>query len=69
MDNPGDFVLQFGKKYKDMKLDDIAETDEGLEYLDWLMGQDFVWDDTRDAIGAYLAIPGIADELRKIVGT
>ena len=52
-----------------MKLDDIAETDEGLEYLDWLMGQDFVWDDTRDAIGAYLAIPGIADELRKIVGT
>lgn len=32
------FELLFGQ-FKGQKLDDIAKTDRGLQYLDWLRGQ------------------------------
>ena len=34
----GEFIITFGK-YAHRKIDDIAGTDEGLKYLDWLRGR------------------------------
>jgi hypothetical protein len=70
-------VLTFGK-YKMLPkekktLDAIAETDQGLQYLDWLRGslhengcQDWQMP-TRDALDVYLNDETIVKELRRIV--
>lgn len=60
------FVMPFGK-YKRMTLDDIAKTDEGLKYLDWLSGNDWLRDPALSAVKAYLADPDIGQELRQIL--
>ena len=56
------FVIPFGK-YKDTAIDKIAESDEGLLYLDWLNGQDFVRQPLKSHLRSYLSDPTIMKEL------
>lgn len=57
-----EYILPFGK-HVGKALDSIASTDEGLLYLDWLIGQDWVRGQTREALTAYLGDPAIKKEL------
>jgi uncharacterized protein (DUF3820 family) len=59
------FVMPFGK-YKGLSLDKIAETDEGLRYLDWMRGDAYA-PHIREIIGAYLDDPTIANEVARLV--
>jgi len=59
------FVLTFGR-YKGAALDDIARTDAGLLYLDWLRGEyekSKRDDATKRALCAYLDDPSIAKDV------
>lgn len=56
------FVIKFGK-YKGVTLDDIASTDEGLKYLDWLNGQTWLNDPLKKHVVNYLSDPSIRKEL------
>ena len=55
------FVIQFGK-HKGETIDDVALSDEGLQYLDWLIGQD-IPEDLQDALETYLGDPAIQEDL------
>lgn len=57
--------IGFGK-YKGWTLDEIAESDEGLQYLDWLIGQDFVRPPLLWALTAYLNDPAIKTEFDRL---
>lgn len=59
-------IVFFGK-YTGKTIDKIAETDEGLKYLDWIVGQDWLYDGTREAIKVYLADDTIKSELEKLL--
>lgn len=54
---PDDYRLTFGK-HKGETLDEVP-----LKYLDWLLGQEWLFDDARKAISAYLKQPGNARAL------
>ncbi len=54
-----DYVLVFGK-HKGKKLDGVP-----LLYLDWLVGQDWLREETKEAINEYLSEPVIKRELEK----
>jgi uncharacterized protein (DUF3820 family) len=60
-------VLPFGK-FRGKTLDEIAESDDGLRYLDWLRGQSFVGSVTATWLRIYLDNPAIKSELAKLVG-
>lgn len=53
------FKLPFGK-YKDKTFDETP-----LDYLDWLVGQNWLKPNFKEALGAYLTHPTIAKELEK----
>lgn len=55
-------VLPFGK-YKDQTLDEIATTDDGLLYLDWLVGKSWLFKDLKEAIDDYLTEGSVARDL------
>ena len=57
------YIMRFGK-YKDQALDEIAQTDEGLLYLDWLLGQSWVRSGTREALETYLGDEAITKEVQ-----
>lgn len=57
--------LPFGR-YKGKTLEKIAETDDGLLYLDWVSEQSWLQDPTKKHILNYLADPTIAKELGEI---
>lgn len=61
-----DFKMPFGK-HKGQRLDEIATTDAGLRYLDWLHGErgGVGWVD--EALSVYLSDKTIAEELRRIL--
>ncbi len=68
-----DYVMPFGK-HRGHTLDDIASTDDGLLYLDWLRGQKDAEKETSMAsrettrhLRTYLDDPGIAADLAKLV--
>jgi len=63
----GSIALPFGK-FKGISLDDIANTDRGLLYLDWLVGQPWLKGNLKADITAYLKDPAIADDLKRLVG-
>ena len=50
-------VIPFGE-HKGERLDEVP-----LKYLDWLLGQDWVFDDLKRKIRKYLEDPAIAREL------
>lgn len=62
-----EFRMPFGA-HEGKTLDQIAETDEGLKYLDWLLG-DMQRNKSScsivDALKAYLTDPAIKAELRR----
>lgn len=62
-----DYKLLFGK-HSGETLDQIAESDNGLSYLDWLVGQNFIHGRTKEALVAYLSDPAIAEDLKKMRG-
>ena len=63
----GGFVLGFGK-YRGRSIEQVAGTDDGLRYLDYVVGQDWCFPDTKEAIGLYLAQDHIRRELERITG-
>ena len=58
--------MPFGK-YIGKTIDEVAETDSGLQYLDWLNGQN-TYGRFKVALIRYLAEPAIVVELKKVVG-
>jgi uncharacterized protein (DUF3820 family) len=59
-------VLRFGK-YQGKSLDEIATSDDGLRYLDWLRGQSFVGGVTASWLRIYLDDPSISRDLNRLV--
>ena len=62
-----DFIMPFGKYRRDT-LDEIAKTDAGLKYLDWLRGERKSGVESGGvdrALCVYLDDPAIAKELRQ----
>jgi hypothetical protein len=57
-----DFVMPFGK-YKDDKLGDIGD----LLYLDYVLGFDDLFENTKKHIAGYLADPPVARELDRLI--
>ena len=53
-------------KHKGRTIDEIAEDDDGLRYLDWLVGQDWIYGQFKDALKTYLANPVIAQDLNRV---
>ena len=60
-----EFQLPFGK-HKGRTLDAVASEDDGLKYIDWLVGQEFVYGKTKEALLAYLGDPSIKKELENL---
>lgn len=64
------FVLPFGKYAKQkLTLDQIAETDEGLKYLNWLRGaraEDGKRDIVDRALAGYLDDPAIRKDVEAL---
>lgn len=62
----GQFRMPFGK-YKGRTLDGIASSDDGLRYLDWLLGEQNAQrrPEWGDAVEAYLSDPSIQRELEE----
>lgn len=58
--------LPFGK-YCGVSLDDVARTDEGLRYLDWLRGRD-LYGRLKEALDVYLDDSAIAGDMERLVG-
>ncbi len=56
------FKLPFGK-HRGKTLNQVAETDEGLTYLDWFRGLD-LYPETREAVETFLNHEPVARDLR-----
>ncbi len=62
------FEMPFGK-YKGRTLREIADTDEGLKYLDWLLGGEIdLRPATREALEEFVALPHIEREMDRVTG-
>ena len=59
-------VIPFGT-YTGETIDKIAESDDGLKYLDWLRGQAWLKDPLKTHVLNYLNDPTIKKELEKIL--
>ena len=53
-------------KHKGRSIDEIATDDDGLKYLDWLVGQDWIYGNFKVALKAYLGNPAIAREVERL---
>ena len=62
-----DVVMPLGK-YKGRTLDQIASDDEGLRYLDWLVGQEWLKGDLRNCVVAYVNDDAIKSALKALIG-
>lgn len=58
--------IPFGK-YKGYSIERIGESDEGLLYLDWLVGQSWLKAELRRELESYLGQPTIRAEVQKLV--
>ena len=62
------FEMPFGK-YKGQNLREIADTDEGLKYLDWLLsGEIDLRPATREALEEFVSLPHIEREMERVIG-
>lgn len=65
------YVLDFGKKYRGQTVTRVGNNDEGLRYLDWCIGQEFLnydrYAETREAIEIYLKHPAVAMRVNQLV--
>jgi exodeoxyribonuclease X len=60
-------VIRFGK-HKGKTIDQIAKTDAGLRYLDWMVGLPDLREDTKAALEEYLKRPSVSREIDRILG-
>jgi uncharacterized protein (DUF3820 family) len=60
------FVMPLGK-HKGSTLARIGANHEGLKYLDWLVGQEWVDGRLRGALETYLKHPAISRELDAVL--
>jgi hypothetical protein len=58
--------LRFGK-YKGQTLEQIGDTEDGLIYLDWLIGVEWLNQYTRDMIGIYLNHSSVAPRVNQAI--
>jgi uncharacterized protein (DUF3820 family) len=56
------FVMPLGK-YEGKTMARIGSSREGLLYLDWMVGQEWVRDGLKDALECYLGHPSISMQL------
>lgn len=63
----GLYVLPFGKR-RGERICDVALSDDGLRYLDWMSGAATQPGPTKDALECYLGDPAIAREIENLVG-
>ena len=56
-----DFTLPFGK-FKGHTIDEVACTDDGLRYLDWLRGCEIRAHRFRTALDVYMDDPNVTGE-------
>ncbi len=56
--------MPFGK-FKSKTLDEIARTNEGLRYLDWLIGQEWLKGDLKSCVGTFLTDPSMSKEVEQ----
>ena len=54
-------------KHKGSTLARIGANAEGLKYLDWLIGQDWVNGKLKEALGVYLKHPAISMQLDAVI--
>lgn len=59
------YVMPLGKHYL-KTIDTIAETDDGLKYLDWLAGTELRSARLKEALRIYLTDPSIKKELESL---
>jgi hypothetical protein len=67
MPKPGKTVVPFGK-FKGRTIDQVASTDDGLKYLDWMVGLDDLREPFKTDLTTYLAKPSVSQELDRILG-
>lgn len=63
--DPADVVIPFGK-HKDKTIGEVASTDEGLRYLDWMVGiakPGYF----KNALESYLETPAISGEVDSVL--
>lgn len=60
------FRMPFGK-YEGLTLLEISESDEGLRYLDWLLGCG-LRPSTQEIIEEFVELPHIAREIDRVTG-
>jgi hypothetical protein len=60
-------TLPFGK-FQGQTLDDVASSDEGLRYLDWIRGQPDLPPVLNEALNSYFAYPPVARDLEDLLG-
>ena len=65
--SPKELVLRFGR-HNGKTIEQIGESDDGLKYLDWLVGETWLEVITKRVIRKYLSDPTIKAELSKLVG-
>lgn len=65
-DTAASFIIPLGR-YKGKTLDEVAYTDEGLLYLDYMRGKLDSWSTARKALDAYLDDPVIVQELSNLI--
>lgn len=65
--DPGKAVMPFGRD-KGKTFDEIARTDKGLKDLDRLKGKDWVRQEFKAKLDAYLNTPAMVLELRRAMG-
>lgn len=54
-------------KYKGKTIDEVAQSNEGLLYLDWLAAQPWLFADIKKALDAYLGDEAVARDLSTIL--
>jgi uncharacterized protein (DUF3820 family) len=60
------FVMPFGK-HQGETIARVGADDEGLKYLDWLIGQKWLNGNLKDAVSTYLEHPAIGQRLDAIL--
>lgn len=61
------YRIPFGK-FKGKTIDQVASSDDGLRYLDWLIGEGKLYGDLKDALETYMSDEVIQKEIERIVG-
>ena len=66
-DRAAAYELRFGKKYAGKTLREIGDEDEGLLYLDWLLGRDWLRDPAKKHIITFLNFEPIARRINALL--